>query len=179
VAGSPLPRGAERAAGALHRFEDALLALLLGAMIVLAPLQILLRGVLGTGLAWVDPMLRVLVLWVGLFGAVVACREGRHITIDVLARLLGGRASAAAGALTSLFTAGVAGVVSYHGGRFVASEREFASIGFSGIPAWALELVIPVAFAVIALRYLGLAGSHLRALVRGESGASDAGSASA
>ncbi len=167
---SPLPRAAEPARGALHRLEEAVLALLLGAMIVLASLQILLRGALGSGLAWADPLLRVLVLWVGLLGAVTASREGRQITVDVLSRLLPPRPRAAAGAVTSLFTAGVAAVVAVHAARFVASERAFASVAFSGIPAWWLESVIPFAFVAIALRYLGVAAVNLRALVRGEDG---------
>ena len=36
---------------------------------------------------------------------------------------------------------------------FVESEREFGGDAFLGIPAWALESVMPFAFAVIALRY--------------------------
>ena len=168
MASSPLPSGAEPARGALHRVEEAVLALLLGAMIVLSSLQILLRGVFDTGIGWADPMLRVLVLWVGLVGAVAASREGRQITVDVIARFLTGRLRAAVGLVTSLFTVGVAGVLAYHGARFVASEHEFASVAFSGIPAWALESVIPLAFAAIALRYLSLAAKDVQTLVRGE-----------
>lgn len=170
MASSPLPSAAEPARGALHRFEEAVLALLLGAMIVLASLQILLRGALGSGIGWVDPLLRVMVLWVGLLGAVTASREGRQITVDVLSRLLSGRARAAVGVVTSLFTAGVAGVVAYHATRFVASEREFASAAFSGIPAWWLESVIPIAFVAVTLRYLGHAALDGLALLRGGDG---------
>jgi TRAP-type C4-dicarboxylate transport system permease small subunit len=150
--------------------EEAVLALLLGAMIILASLQILLRGVFDLGIAWVDPMLRVLVLWIGLVGAVTASREGRQITVDVLSRVLPARPRAGVGAVTSLFTAVVAGVVAYHGARFVASEREFGSVAFSGIPAWALELVIPFAFAAISLRYLTLAATAAAAFARGDRG---------
>lgn len=168
MAASPLPSGAEPARGALHRLEEAVLALLLGAMIVLSGLQILLRSLFDSGLLWADPALRVLVLWVGLLGAVTACRGGRQITVDVVARQLSGRARAVVGAVTSLFTAGVSGVLAYHGARFVLSEREFASAAFAGIPAWTLQSVIPFAFAAIALRYLGHAGRDLWLLVRGD-----------
>jgi len=168
VASSLLPTGAKPARGALYRLEEAALTLALGAMIVLSSLQILLRGVFDAGIAWADPMLRVLVLWVGLLGAITASREGRQITVDVVSRLLSGRARAAVGAVTNLFTAGVAGVLAYHGARFVASEHEFASVAFSGVPAWALESIIPFAFAAIALRYLGHAAEDLWALLRGE-----------
>lgn len=138
----------------LHRAEDALLALLLATTILLASLQIVLRYAFDAGITWGDPLLRVLVLWIGLLGALAATRERRHITIDVIARLLPARGKAAAGAVTSLFAGVVSGIVAYHGARFVASELEFGSATFAGVPAWALEAVIPFAFGLIALRCL-------------------------
>ena len=160
------PREPERAGPerALHRVEDAVLAVLLGAIVLLAPLQIALRELFGTGLAWVDPLLRALVLWVGLLGALAASRDGRQISIDAISRILPARARAAAAALTSLITAGISGLVAYHGARFVHSEFQFESVAFSGIPAWLLESVIPFAFGWIALRYLLLGWAEARAL---------------
>ncbi len=152
---------------ALHRVEDAVLAVLLGAIVLLAPLQIALRELFGAGLVWVDPLLRALVLWVGLLGALAASRDGRQISIDVISRVLPARARAEAGALTSLFTAGISGLVAYHGARFVVSELRFESVAFSGIPAWLLESVIPFAFGWIALRYLLLGLAEVRALRAG------------
>jgi len=148
----------------LHRVEDAALAVLLGAIVLLAPLQIALRELFGAGLAWADPLLRVLVLWVGLLGALAASRDGRQISIDAISRVLPARARAAAAALTSLITAGISGLVAYHGARFVHSELRFESVAFSGIPAWLLESVIPFAFGWIALRYLLLGLAEARAL---------------
>ncbi|MGI9590095.1 MAG: TRAP transporter small permease [Myxococcota bacterium] len=175
MAASPLPSGAEPARGALHRLEEAVLALLLGVMIALSGLQILLRSAFDSGLPWADPALRVLVLWVGLLGAVTACRGGRQITVDVVSRLLSGRARAPIGSVTGLFPAGVSGVLAYHGARFVLSEREFASDAFAGIPAWTLQSVIPFAFAAIALRYLGHVGRDLWLLVHGSDASDEAG----
>jgi TRAP-type C4-dicarboxylate transport system permease small subunit len=170
VTTKPLPKTAEPAGDAAHRVEEVVLAVLLSAMIVLASLQILLRSFLETGITWVGPLLRVLVLWIGLLGAVAAGREGRHITIDVLSRLLRGRMLAAVGALTSAFTAAVAAALAYHGARFVVSEYRFESVAFSGVPAWAFEVVIPFSFAVIALQYLWLAGVDVVAVFRGDKG---------
>ena len=145
--------GLRRIVAFLHRAEDAALALLLGAMVVLAPLQIFLRLFFDAGLPWADPMIRVLVLWVGLFGAISASRGDRHITIDVLPRLLPDRARAGLAVLIHIFTVWVCALLAWHSGRFVESEREFGGDAFLGIPAWALESVMPFAFAVIALRY--------------------------
>ena len=54
----------------------------------LAFLQIFLRNVFTTGLAWGDLVLRNLVLWIGFIGATLATREGKHINIDILSRSL-------------------------------------------------------------------------------------------
>ena len=54
--------------------EDGLLVILLAAMTGLAGSQILLRNLWDTGLAWGDPLLRVMVLWVALLGATQGTR---------------------------------------------------------------------------------------------------------
>ena len=148
----------------IHRIEDGLLALLLSGMIILASGQIILRNLLEVGFTWADPLTRVLVLWVGLLGALAASREDKHIAIDVLSRFLPPRLRFGAKAITSLFTAAVCGIVAYHAGRFVALEREAQLVAFGGIPVWILESVIPFAFGLIALRYGLLFVSRTRAV---------------
>ena len=145
--------GLTRIVNIVHWLEDTALALLLGAIVLLAPLQIFLRLAFDAGLTWADPMIRVLVLWVGMFGAISASRGDRHIAIDVLPRMLKGRARAAMAALVHVFTVVVCALLAWHSARFVASEREFAGEAFLGIPSWILETVLPFAFAVIAFRY--------------------------
>lgn len=151
----------------LHHVEDAILVLLLGSMVVLAPLQILLRNFFDSALIWGDPMLRVLVLWLGLFGAMAASRGDRHITVDVLSRLLPGAAYRSLRVVTSAFTAAVCGIVAWHSWRFVELEREFGSTAFNDIPAWLFQTVIPFSFGVIGIRYALLMGSDANALLRG------------
>ena len=162
------PRALGQALHALHRLEDGALALLLGIMIVLAPVQILLRNFFDADLAWGDALLRLLVLWVGLLGALMASRTDRHIGIDVLSRLLPGRAEGAARVLTSAFTAAIAALVAYHGGRLVASEFEFGTIAFASVPAWAAQAIIPFAFGLIAVRHALRCAQRGRGLWSGE-----------
>ena len=63
----------------LERTEQALVVVFLSTMMIHAFLQIFLRNVLTTGLAWGDLLLRNLVLWIGFIGASLATREGKHI----------------------------------------------------------------------------------------------------
>jgi len=144
----------ERVLRVIHGVEDGLLALVVVGMILLAGSQILLRNLFDTGFVWADPVLRVLVLWVGLLGALAASRTDKHISIDVFSRLLGPRSLGAVQSATTLFTATVSGLIAYHSGRFVAMEREAGIIGVAGLPAWLLQVIIPVGFGLIALRYL-------------------------
>ncbi|MCZ6784920.1 MAG: TRAP transporter small permease [Proteobacteria bacterium] len=160
----PEPRASllQRGLGGLHRVEDLVLALLLSAMILIASAQIALRNLFDASLVWGDPFLRMLVLWVGLLGALAASRGNQQITVDVLSRLLTGRLLGGARATASLFTAAVSGVLAFHAGRFVAFDREAGVKAVAALPAWLFEIVMPVAFALIAVRYLLQTASHLR-----------------
>lgn len=133
--------------------EDSFLAILLTAMIGLAGAQIVLRNFFDSGLSWADPLLRLLVLWVGLAGAMVATREDHHISIDVLIRTLPPRLKLAVRVFADLFTAVVTAVIAYHAARMVQMDREAGIIAFAEVPAWVCELIIPLAFGVIAWRY--------------------------
>jgi len=136
------------------RVEDGLLVALLTAMILLAAGQILLRNALGTGLTWSDPLLRVGVLWIALLGAMAASRSAHHIRIDVLSRFLPTRAERYVRSVTDLFTAVVCLLVTWHAARFVHDEYLDGSLLFAAVPAWACELIIPIGFGVMGLRYL-------------------------
>lgn len=149
----------------IHRAEDIVLALLLGTLVLLAPLQIVLRNFFDAGWIWADPFLRVLVLWVALFGALAASRQDKQISIDVVSKFLSRRAKAVVGFHTGLFTAFVSAVVAYQSWLFVAGERAFGSRAFGDVPAWLCEIVIPFAFAMIAARHLGHALTHLAVAV--------------
>lgn len=134
--------------------EDGLIVFLVLAMILLSAGQIVLRNVWGVGLVWADPLLRVMVLWVGLLGAMAATRHNNHITVDVLSRFLPPRLKRISQWFTGLFASALCAVLAWHGVRFVAMEYEVGTILFSGIPAWCCELIIPLGFGVMALRFL-------------------------
>lgn len=138
---------------ALHRLEDGLLVALLGSMIGLAVTQIVLRNGWQTGLLWGDTALRVLVLWVGLFGAVVAARDQRHISIDVATKWLPAELRRWAGVLNALFTGAVCGALAWYCLSYVRLEFEAPSPAFGIVPTWLTTAIMPVGFGLIALRY--------------------------
>ena len=56
----------------IDHLEAALLAVLLFGLVGLSGLQIVLRNGFDDSLVWIDPLLRLAVLWLGLLGAVAA-----------------------------------------------------------------------------------------------------------
>lgn len=138
---------------AINTFEDSLLVFLLSSMIILAVYQIISRNVFSAGIVWIDPLLRTLVLWVGLAGAVVATRSDNHIRIDIFAKYFPLRIQQYMLRLVYLFTLSICLLIGWHAARFVYSEYEYGSIAFAGVPAWVAGSIIPVSFTLIALRY--------------------------
>ena len=142
----------------LKWFEEALLCCLLSAMIILACLQIVLRDIFGGGLLWADPLLRYLVIWSGLLGAVVATRQGKHIAIDVASHLFPANAKPWLLVLTNLFCVLVCVGLTYAGIIFVWNEALYGGDRqVLGIDSWVLNLIFPIAFGIISLRFLNAA----------------------
>jgi TRAP-type C4-dicarboxylate transport system permease small subunit len=165
-AGAP-PRAVMRA---LALVENAVLVALLALLVVVAGGQIVLRQ-LDIAVTWADPLARLLVLWIGVFGAVAASRDNQHIAIDALSRFLPARLQLVAGALVGMFASGVCLVLAYEAGRFVQFEHEGRTAALGGMPAWVLALVLPLGFALIAVRYAIFCGTRVRTLVAQRGGA--------
>lgn len=151
------------------RLEDALLLILLLGMIVLACLQIFMRNAFDAGWLWADPVLRVMLLWAALVGAMVASRHDKHISIDVVSRWLSPPFRACGKTLSSLFAAAVCGVAAFYAGWFVLDEYRYASAVIGGLPVWLFESIMPLAFGIMALRYLAHAVTAARTLAKGGS----------
>ncbi len=137
----------------LDKIESFVLSLLLFSMIGLSSLQIILRNFFQGGFFDTEPLLRLMVLWIGLIGAVAASRVYKHIAIDVITRFLSQRNQLIVLAFNHLFVASVCAIIAWHAGRFVLMDYEAESPAFGAIPSWVMELILPFAFGAIALRY--------------------------
>lgn len=138
----------------LHRFEDWVLTLLVVFMVLLAGTQILLRNVFDSGFAWAEPVLRALVLWSAMLGAVIATREDQHIGLDFIGRFVSGVKLRVARFIALVFAAVLCALMAWHSWGLVQLDREGGTHGVLGIPAWVLELILPLGFGLMALRFL-------------------------
>ena len=140
------------------RLERALLAFFLVAMVALPAASTLSRRFLGRELPGTGQLAQHITLWVGFLGALLATLTNHHLalsTLDVvpegkprrIARFFGLTVSAAASAL-----------LTYASVRLVQAEWDgFGEVAFGIRVAWS-QLVMPVGFGLMALRFAWRAG---------------------
>jgi len=151
----------------LDRVEEKLLSAMLAAMIILACLQIFLRFVFSGGLLWIDPVLRYLVLWCGLVGAVSATSQGKHIALDITGNRLPPAIVPWLTLLTHLFCTLAAAGLTWAGWLFLAGEIEAGGEGPLKLPLWFWNSIFPLAFGLICMKYLLLFILQTRILLSG------------
>ena len=146
-------KGIGRLVNWLHRAEDLILSILLILVLGLAFGQIVLRNVLGTSIVWADVLVRIMVLWLGMLGAMAAARHNKHISIDLISRQLSPKRQLAVECIVSLFASLACAVAAYYSLIFVISEFQAGEIAFAWVPAWLCASILPASFGLIALRY--------------------------
>jgi tripartite ATP-independent transporter DctM subunit len=137
--------------------ENILVAAALIAMAVFPVLEMILRTLWNTGIPGSSGYVQHLTLWVGFLGAMVAAREGQHLSLSTgmvnLPPLVDRLTDIAAAAVSTAVAAGLA----WASLRFVQAEFE-SPVRIGGwLPLWAAETILPVSFAVIAVRFVARA----------------------
>ena len=150
----------------LHRAEDWVLVAALMSMLLTALMQIVMRNLFDSGLLWAESFLRILVLWIAMLGAMVATREGHHISVDVLSKVLAPGLRSIVRKISALFAACICLAAAYHAIKFIQYEYTDGTIAFVisfmtypvAVPVWVCQIILPTGFAVMGIRFL----FHLR-----------------
>jgi len=137
--------------------ENGFVVTLLAALIGISTGQFVLRNFFSSGFIWAEAASRMLVLWLGLGGALLASRRGKHIRIDILTAYFSVIWQRRIQVLVSLLSAAVCLTLAWLGSDMAWMERQYASPGIAWLPLWVLQLVIPFAFTVLGIRYLAQA----------------------
>ena len=103
---------------------------------------------------WAESVLKILVLWIALLGAMVATRENQHIKIDLLERFLPPLALLLCRKMTSIFSAIICGLAAYWSADLVYYEFLDSTVAFGVVPVWLCQMIMPIAFFVMGLRFL-------------------------
>jgi len=148
--------------------EDTVISIMLCTMVLLVLLQIALRNIYFTGIPGAAEMVRHLVLWVAFLGAGIAAREGKHIRIDAVHRILPEGMKHVSEVLTGLFTTVICAILFYASVQFVRTDFGLGTtIGFLNCPVWILEVIIPVGYGIVMLRYASQSMGSFLKLVKG------------
>jgi len=163
---------------ALARLEGWLLVLFLTVMVSLTFLQVALRALSTYGHApwanalmgqidWAEPLVRLLVLWVSLVGASLVTGENRHIKIDLMSELLPHHLQPYRELLLSTACAVISGLILKAAVSYVRMEAAFGGSLFSGLPSWVGQLILPIGFSIIFLRFVLRAAGEAKTVFRG------------
>jgi len=136
----------------LGRLESGIASAALVVMAVLPLLEIAWRPLFKGGIPGSGPFVQHLTLWVGFLGAAIAARDGRLLALATGTFIPEGRWRRAAEIIAAAVAAGVAALLGRASLNMVLVEREFGSIIAAGVPSWVGQLVLPVSFALIAVR---------------------------
>lgn len=137
----------------LGHIETFLLCLIILLMIAMALLKIILHHLFHTGILWNEVMLQHFTLWLAFLGAAMATGEGRHISIDVLTRLLPKRFFHPIAIIIQFISLIVVIILAYVSLEFVRLEQLSGTMLIGNIPIWYAKLIIPVGFLLVAIHY--------------------------
>ena len=139
--------------GRLWRFDEVFASAALALMTLIPVIEILARPLMGQGIENSAVLTQHLGLVLAMFGAVAAERYG-HLT--TLGSGVGSLGDARFQNATHVFANGsaaiVCGILTWASWRFVRSEMQGAHVLAYGIPVWWVQAVLPLGFALVAIK---------------------------
>src|SRR5262245_17894119 len=93
-----------------------------------------------------------LTLWLALLGGLLAARERHHLTLSTAEAIGKAKVRDAARVFSSSVAAAVCAVLAFSAYGVVNADREQGKLLAIGVPVWVSECVMPVAFALLAVR---------------------------
>ena len=137
---------------ALRGGEELVANLALAAMVILPLAEILVRPILSGGIPGSISFVQHLTLWVGFLGAALAAREGKLIALATATFIPEGKVRQATEIFSAFVGSAVSVILATAAWQLVQFDREDGTILAAGVPVWLAQLVLPVSFAVIAVR---------------------------
>ena len=134
------------------RAENVLASLAMTGVMLLPLSEIVSRKVFQAGLPGSGPFAQTLTLWVGMLGAAIAAREGKLLTLATGEFLPKGWIGTTSHLIAGFAGAAVATIFALGGIALVQSNKAAGDVIALGVPVWVADLVLPVAFGLIAVR---------------------------
>ncbi len=138
-----------------ERVERGLAALILSLMVVIPVFAVVTRWTTGDALASANLWVQALNLWVAFVGGSLAARANRHLSLSTGTLLnLKGRSRDVIAAFTSAVATAVTALLAYASWDLFLVESQSAHpvTLAGGVPMWAMQVIMPVGFAMMAVR---------------------------
>ncbi|MCX5777031.1 MAG: TRAP transporter large permease subunit [Candidatus Firestonebacteria bacterium] len=133
-----------------HKIENGFAMALLFAMALIPVIEMVFRKLLNTGIAGSIVYVQHLTLWVGFVGAIIATRDKRHLTITSLDEYLPETGKKVAEIFRNFMSTAICFALFLASVQLVRSE---SITGNLAIPTWIMELILPIGFIIMALRF--------------------------
>lgn len=139
----------------LKHLEDGLSAALLLFGLVIVVMEIASRATGSGSFLWSEEVSRYTLIWMTYLGVAAAVRANANIRVTVLIGMLPVRAQRALELAICLLCLVFALFVAWYGLAFVEGARMLGLMSSDSdlpIPIWVFQAIVPVGFALIALR---------------------------
>jgi len=147
--------------GGFDRAAAAVACALVVALLGCVALGVITRG-MGNPLIWTDELSRFLMVWLAVFGWILASRKGIHVRIRYFQDLLPPRAHGAAEIVFQLAMVIFGGLITWYGVGLVAKNHDLEATSLPIAMAW---MYVPMVLAGIVTAGQG-AREFARALAR-------------
>ena len=141
------------ATGAARRAEQSLSILALTVMATLPLVEIIARKTVGGGIPGSISIVQHLTLVVTFLGAALAAQSDRMLAMST-GQFLPDWAADAARVFAHGMAAGITVALAWAAWELVTVEREAGEMIAWGIPTWVVLMVMPIGFAVVAVRLI-------------------------
>lgn len=155
--------------GVFARLEQAVLLIATATMLLSVMAAILTRQ-FGVDVPWVTPAVLALMIVSTFAGAALATSQRRHISMDLLTKVVSLRGRAMLSILTCTLGACISTFLAIAGCMWVKTNMEFGdpiSLALK-IPDWYLQAVVPIGFGLCTLHFVLNLLLDVRGLVTGD-----------
>jgi tripartite ATP-independent transporter DctM subunit len=145
----------------ITRIENGASIVLLAVMALVPLVEIGGRRLLGRGIPGSIPLVEHLTLWVAFMGAALAARSDRLLAMST-ATFLSGRLKSQARLFTGTLGAAISSALAWASLGLVFVERKTGGDVALGIPVWIAMCVMPLGFAIVAVRLAWRASDRIQ-----------------
>ncbi len=159
--GSHAPLGSEGGT----RFEVWTVSLIGLAMVALPTIAAIVRRVSGHSIAGAAVYTQHLTLWIGFLGALLATAQGKHLALSAVEMMPAGRPQTFARSYAHALAALVNAALAYASTVMVIADRQHSDVLEGGVPEFVFELIMPIGFALMAVRFARLSPNRIARVI--------------